>query len=79
MRSSDRCCTINDTLQHFLQEALPVGGVGASGTGAYHGREGFRTFTHRKAVFEQAAINAGDLLRPPYGKWAERLVRFLSR
>jgi coniferyl-aldehyde dehydrogenase len=71
--------TINDTLLHYLQEDLPFGGVGSSGMGAYHGREGFRTFSHRKAVFDQATINTSDLLRPPYGKRVERIIRFLMR
>jgi len=71
--------TVNDTLLHFLAEDLPFGGVGASGIGAYHGREGFLTFTHRKAVFRQSALNGSDLLRPPYTKLIERIVAFLSR
>jgi coniferyl-aldehyde dehydrogenase len=71
--------TVNDTFLHYLQENLPFGGVGPSGMGAYHGREGFQTFCHRKAVFEQAAVNTGDLLRPPYGKRVERIIRFLTR
>ena len=29
-------------------EELPFGGVGSSGTGAYHGKHGFDTFTHYK-------------------------------
>lgn len=71
--------TINDTLLHYLQEDLPFGGVGPSGMGAYHGREGFQTFSHRKAVFQQAAINGGDLLRPPYGSRVERIIGLLTK
>jgi coniferyl-aldehyde dehydrogenase len=71
--------TVNDILLHYLQEDLPFGGVGASGMGAYHGREGFRTFSHRKAVFDQSRINTGDLLRPPYGKRVERIIKLLLR
>ncbi len=71
--------TINDTLLHFLAEDLPFGGVGASGMGAYHGREGFLTFSHRKAVFRQSALNGSNLLRPPYTKVIERIVAFLMR
>jgi len=78
-RTTSGGVTINDTLLHFVQEDLPFGGVGASGMGAYHGREGFQTFSHRKAVFQQSALNAGDLLRPPYTKLIERIVGFLSR
>lgn len=71
--------TINDTLLHYLQEDLPFGGVGASGMGAYHGREGFRTFSHRKPVFRQARLNTAGLIRPPYGKLIERMIAALMR
>jgi coniferyl-aldehyde dehydrogenase len=46
--------TLNDVLQHAGLESLPFGGVGASGMGAYHGIDGFRTFSHAKAVFRAA-------------------------
>lgn len=61
--------SINDVLFHFAQEALPFGGVGPSGMGAYHGHDGFREFSHRKSVFHQVAKDIGPLraLRPPYG------------
>lgn len=71
--------TINDTALHVLQEALPFGGVGASGMGAYHGEEGFRTFSHHRAVFQQSRWNIASLVRPPYGRLAERLLRVLLR
>ncbi|NHM08237.1 aldehyde dehydrogenase [Flavobacterium sp. CYK-4] len=41
---------INDTVVQFANKKLPFGGVGHSGIGAYHGRWGFETFTHRKAI-----------------------------
>jgi coniferyl-aldehyde dehydrogenase len=66
--------TINDTLLHYLQEDLPFGGIGPSGMGAYHGREGFRTFSHEKAVFRQARFNSSGLISPPYGKLVERIL-----
>jgi coniferyl-aldehyde dehydrogenase len=69
--------TINDTMLHYLQEDLPFGGVGASGRGAYHGRDGFRTFSHSKPVLRQARFNATDLIRPPYGKLVERMIAAL--
>jgi coniferyl-aldehyde dehydrogenase len=78
-RTTSGGVTVNDIFLHYLQEDLPFGGVGPSGMGAYHGREGFQTFSHRKAVFEQAAFNTGGLLRPPYGKRMERIIRFLTR
>jgi len=71
--------TINDTLLHIAQERLPFGGVGPSGMGEYHGRDGFDAFSKRKAVFRQARLNAIGLFNPPYGKGFERLMRLLLR
>ena len=61
--------TLNDVVMHVAQEDLPFGGVGHSGMGAYHGEDGFRTFSHAKAVFKQATFNPAEKLglRPPYG------------
>ncbi|HET6872648.1 MAG TPA: aldehyde dehydrogenase [Sporolactobacillaceae bacterium] len=44
---------INDTVYHFATPYLPFGGVGASGTGAYHGKGSFDTFSHKKSVLKQ--------------------------
>ena len=71
--------TINDTILHIAQESLPFGGVGPSGMGEYHGREGFEAFSKRKAVFRQSRLNTMGLFKPPYGKRFERLVDFLLR
>src|SRR5918995_525815 len=57
--------TVNGTLLHYVQDDLPFGGVGPSGFGAYHGIEGFRTFSHQKAVFAAGRWNRGGLLQPP--------------
>jgi coniferyl-aldehyde dehydrogenase len=76
-RTTSGGVTINDTMLHYLQEDLPFGGVGPSGMGAYHGREGFNTFSHQKAVFRQARLNAVGFLQPPYGKLFDRLLAVL--
>src|SRR4029453_6207603 len=60
--------TLNGTLLHCAQESLPFGGVGASGIGAYHGKEGFRRFSHARAVFRVGPINVFERLGPPWGK-----------
>jgi len=62
--------TVNDVIFHVAQEDLPFGGVGPSGMGAYHGQDGFREFSHRKAVYSQIKNEMGPLkaLRPPYGE-----------
>ena len=69
--------TINDCLLHIAQEEQPFGGVGASGMGAYHGEWGFRAFSKEKPVFMQSRLNGGALLRPPYGKAFEFIMRVL--
>src|SRR3546814_5626305 len=58
-------------------ENLPFGGVGPSGMGAYHGRDGFRTFSHAKAVFKQARLDVAKLagIKPPYGRGTMKAVR----
>jgi coniferyl-aldehyde dehydrogenase len=71
--------TVNDTILHIAQDDLPFGGVGPSGMGAYHGREGFETFSHKKAVFRQSRLNGMGLFKPPYGKVFETMVRLLIR
>ncbi len=68
--------TINDTLMHCAVEALPFGGVGPSGMGAYHGEESFRTFSHEKGIFVQAKVNAGGLASPPFGRAVDTLLKF---
>ena len=62
--------TVNDVVFHVSMEELPFGGVGPSGMGAYHGHEGFKTFSHAKSVYRQPKINVAKLggLMPPYGK-----------
>lgn len=61
--------TINDVIFHVAQEELPFGGVGPSGMGSYHGLDGFREFSHRKAIYTQIKKDIGPLqaMRPPYG------------
>ena len=71
--------TINGCLTHFAQEAQPFGGVGASGSGAYHGEYGFRTFSKEKAVFYQSRHGLVPLLLPPYGKLLGAVMAWHTR
>ncbi len=71
--------TINDVIYHVAQNNLPFGGVGSSGMGCYHGQAGFETFSQKKSVFLQSRFSSLSFLRPPYGPFSERVIRFLLR
>jgi aldehyde dehydrogenase (NAD+) len=61
---------------HVANSELPFGGVGESGYGAYHGRAGFETFSHRKSVYRRPSFfRDPNLLRPPYTGLKNRIVR----
>ena len=71
--------SVNETVMHIVQNELPFGGIGPSGMGHYHGREGFLTFSKQKPVLYQARYPSLKLLRPPYRRVAQLLLRFLTR
>ncbi|WP_133104172.1 coniferyl aldehyde dehydrogenase [Psychrobacter sp. S4(2024)] len=58
---------INEVIMHVAQHDLPFGGVGDSGTGAYHGKAGFDRLSHMKPIFVQSKLNGLNILLPPYG------------
>ena len=62
--------TINDVVFHNAMEDLPFGGVGPSGMGNYHGQDGFKTFSHMRAIFRQTGIDVAGIggFKAPYGK-----------
>lgn len=65
---------INDTLSHFAQEDMHFGGVGESGMGAYHGEDGFMTFSHGKSVFVKNIFNSTKFAYPPYGSAIHKVI-----
>lgn len=71
--------TINGTLMHYVQDDLPFGGVGDSGIGAYHGKEGFMALTHPRGIYRQGRLNAATLLQPPFGKLTDAITNFILR
>jgi len=77
-RTSSGGACINDCMTHLAVPDLPFGGVGESGMGAYHGKEGFDTFTHKKAVFNKSRHLDLPVRYPPYDdrkvRWARRLI-----
>ncbi len=69
--------TVNNTILHLANPHLPFGGTGSSGQGNYHGRFGFETFSHARAVYRQWLPPGAKLLYPPYGPGTRRALRFL--
>jgi coniferyl-aldehyde dehydrogenase len=69
--------TVNDVIFHVSADDLPFGGVGPSGMGSYHGVEGFRSFSHARAVYSQPKIDLAKIagLKPPYGPATERTLK----
>jgi len=76
-RTSSGGVTLNGTLVHVAQEDLPFGGVGASGTGAYHGRDGFMRLSHARAVLKLGRLNMSERIAAPYGKLTQLAARLL--
>jgi coniferyl-aldehyde dehydrogenase len=73
-RTTSGGVSVNDVVMHVAMEDLPFGGVGPSGMGAYHGVDGFKTFSHAKAVFQQAKPDLTAMLRPPYGAKIQKML-----
>jgi aldehyde dehydrogenase (NAD+) len=69
---------INNTEWHFANHHLPFGGIGSSGTGAYHGKFTFDTFTHAKAVMKTPSWIDPAIKYPPFKgklKWFKLFIR----
>jgi coniferyl-aldehyde dehydrogenase len=64
-RIAPHVVSINDALFHVGQHGLPFGGIGESGVGHYHGREGFETFAKPGPIFHQARFSSVGPLAPP--------------
>ncbi|GED99974.1 aldehyde dehydrogenase [Gordonia spumicola] len=65
----------NDFALHLLSHGLPFGGVGRSGMGNYHGKFGFDTFSHARAVtVSTMPIKFAELVSAPFTKSDTRLT-----
>ena len=74
-RTSSGGACVNGTLLHIMDARMPFGGVGPSGTGAYHGKHTFETFSHRKSVLTRGTRFDPKIMYPPYGQRITKLVR----
>jgi coniferyl-aldehyde dehydrogenase len=73
--------TVNDVIFHVSAEELPFGGIGNAGMGSYHGADGFKEFSHAKAIYTQPKLDLAGLagFKPPYGdKTRKALARELK-
>ena len=70
---------INDTIIHLATSEMPFGGFGESGMGGYHGREGFRTFSHYKSIVDKKTWLDLPMRYQPYKKVNDKLIHFFLR
>ncbi|MCW8329505.1 coniferyl aldehyde dehydrogenase [Photobacterium sp. SDRW27] len=65
---------INEAVFHVGADDAPFGGIGPSGMGHYHGKEGFLTLSKAKTVLSRGKFSSAKLVAPPYGGWLQKLV-----
>ena len=71
--------TVNNCMLHVAQHDQPFGGVGASGMGHYHAREGFLEFSKLRPVFKNPRTSLLHLFYPPYTARTRKLLDLLIR
>jgi len=71
---------VNDAVTHISNSNLPFGGIGSSGIGSYHGKAGFKAFTHYKSIVEKSTLLELPLKYYPHSKvklwWIKQIFRF---
>jgi coniferyl-aldehyde dehydrogenase len=70
---------LNDSMLHVGQHDMPFGGIGNSGMGHYHGKEGFIEFSKLRPIFKQAKKSAILTLAPPYGEAFEKMAKLTMK
>ena len=71
---------INDVVIHLATSAMGFGGVGESGMGSYHGKDGFNAFSHCKSVVDKKTwIDLPMRYQPYKSKFYGKLLRFFLR
>ncbi|HRZ31827.1 MAG TPA: aldehyde dehydrogenase [Flavobacterium sp.] len=69
---------VNDCMVHFSNHRLPFGGVGHSGIGAYHGKLGFDSFSHQKAIVKKPNWADNPIRYAPYKNKLNFIKKVLS-
>ena len=70
---------INDTIIHLATSEMGFGGVGESGMGSYHGREGFNAFSHMKSIVDKKTWMDLPIRYQPYTKGFDKIIRMFLR
>lgn len=74
-RTTSGGVSLNDVIMHVSADELPFGGVGPSGMGSYHGHDGFKNFSHAKAIYTAPRTEMIAMIRPPWGAKIEKLLK----
>ena len=70
---------INDTIIHLATSEMGFGGFGESGMGSYHGKDGFRTFSHYKSIVDKKTWLDLPMRYQPYRKINEKLIHLFLK
>lgn len=70
---------INDTIIHLATSEMSFGGVGESGMGGYHGKEGFKTFSHYKSIVDKKIWLDLPMRYQPYKMFNNKLIHFFLK
>ena len=71
---------INDVVVHLATSEMGFGGVGESGMGSYHGKDGFDAFSHYKSVMDKKTwIDLPMRYQPYKSKLYEKLLHMFLK
>lgn len=70
---------INNTVMHLVDPKLPFGGIGYSGSGAYHGKWGFDAFSHKKSIVKTASWFDLKQKYPPYTPSSLKIIKWFLK
>jgi aldehyde dehydrogenase (NAD+) len=70
---------INDTIIHLATSEMGFGGFGESGMGAYHGKDGFATFSHSKSIVDKKTWIDLPMRYQPYKDFYNKLIHFFLK
>ena len=78
-RTQSGSIVVNDTVMQVASPDLPFGGVGPSGSGRYHGKKSFETFSNMRSVMVKSNLIDIPVRYPPYTKIKKKALKLLLR